>query len=1053
MRYRLGLDLGATSLGWCVVELDAENNPFKLMRMGARIFRDGRKPKDQSSLAVDRRLARQMRRRRDRLLKRKARLMAAMIRLGFMPGEATERKALTILDPYVLRKKGLEQALTPHEFGRALFHLNQRRGFKSNRKVDKGADEESGKVKTAIGSVVQAMDESGAPTVGAWLALRHEKRLCVRARKRGAGTKWQYELYLSRDLIKQEFDALWEKQAELQPAVFTESARAELRDILLFQRPLKPVKVGRCTLESGEERAALALPSTQKFRILQELNNLRIIRDNFETEALTLEQRNRIADDLSKKQKTSFDGIRKTLKLKDVRFNLESEKRDHLKGNATSIALSKDDAMGKQWHQLSLEQQDEIVQKIIDTESETELVQWLQDCHQLPLENALAVANTRLPDGYGMLSLKALSRLLPCLEADVITYDKAVIKAGYQSHSDFSTGEWFKQLPYYGQVLERYVAFGSGEPKDSDEKRYGRIANPTVHIGLNQLRVVINALIKKYGHPEEIIIEVARELKQSLEKRKQIQTEQAARQNENDYFRQHLLGLGLPDNPENMHRLRLWHELNKEPQDRRCTYTGEQISPGMLFGPEVEIDHILPFSRTLDDSLANKTVVIRRANRDKGNQTPYEAFSHRPDYDWAGIQERAAKLPKNKQWRFAENAMQEYVKDSDFLARHLNDTAYLCRVSKEYLSGICFPNKISVTPGRLTSLLRGKWGLNKILSADSSKNRDDHRHHAIDAAVIAVSDRSILQKISRASARASERHLNKLVDEMPMPWPTYQQEIEQVKDRIVISHKPDHGFEGALHKETAYGFAGEDEDDSPLVVHRVPIGTLESDDKIGTVPDSVTGAGEYSSEGVRDLLLRKRLLQAVGEKNGAERKAALAQFEADTKIRRVRVVERLNVIPIKDRRTGEIYKGYMGGSNYGMEIYRDEKGRWQHLIVSTFEAHEIIGELGKQIGFERLRHPRLAQNNLPLVMRLCKDDLIAFEENGTVRRIFRVVKTGANGQTFLAEHQESNCDQRNRDKNSGFKYLSKTAGTLFSAKARRVFVDPLGFVRDPGFHP
>ena len=289
MRYRLGLDLGATSLGWCVIELDADGNPFRLSRLGARIFRDGRKPKDQSSLAVDRRMARQMRRRRDRLLKRKARLMDAMIRLGFMPSDAIERKALTVLDPYILRKNGLAQALKPHEFGRALFHLNQRRGFKSNRKVDKGADEEAGKVKTAITSVEQAMQESGVSTVGAWLAMRHEQRLCVRARKKGTGTKWQYELYLSRDLITQEFDAIWSKQAELQPAIFPEAARSELRDILLFQRPLKPVNIGRCTLESGEERAALALPSTQKFRILQELNNLRIVRENFETEALTLD--------------------------------------------------------------------------------------------------------------------------------------------------------------------------------------------------------------------------------------------------------------------------------------------------------------------------------------------------------------------------------------------------------------------------------------------------------------------------------------------------------------------------------------------------------------------------------------------------------------------------------------------------------------------------------------------------------------------------------------------------------------------------------------------
>jgi len=150
MRYRLGLDLGANSLGWCIVELDDHGQPFRLVRMGVRIFRDGRNPKDKQSLAVARRLARGMRRRRDRWVRRQQRFMAALIKHGLMPADEAERKALVALDPYELRAQALDAPLAASHVARALVHLGKRRGFQSNRKADKSADNESGKIKTAI---------------------------------------------------------------------------------------------------------------------------------------------------------------------------------------------------------------------------------------------------------------------------------------------------------------------------------------------------------------------------------------------------------------------------------------------------------------------------------------------------------------------------------------------------------------------------------------------------------------------------------------------------------------------------------------------------------------------------------------------------------------------------------------------------------------------------------------------------------------------------------------------------------------------------------------
>lgn len=1051
LRYRLGLDLGANSLGWCLVELNEENppKPIRLIRLGVRLFRDGREPagkgKVGASLAVNRRMRRQSRRRRDRWLKRQRRLLDALIRHGLLPADEATRKALVQLDPYELRRKALHEALPPHQVGRALFHLNQRRGFKSNRKVDKADEKESGKIKSAIARVKESLTEKNARTIGEWLAIRHAERLPVRARLRGEGAKAAYELYFSRDLIEQEFDAIWAAQAAHQPKVFTATVGAELKEILLRQRPLRPVRPGKCTLEPNDERAPLALPSSQRFRILQELNNLRIERGLGESESLTLSQRNLIADQLERSPKVTFDRMRRMLKLgNEPRFNLESEKRSELKGNATSLVLQKDDRFGDRWHELTLAEQEVIVEKLLEVESEAALISWLKEHAGLDESAAQKVANTGLADGHVNLGRRALAKVLPALEAAVITYDKAVIVAGYASHSQLHTGEIFKELPYYGIPLERHVAFGSGDPKDSDEKRYGRIANPTVHIGLNQVRRVVNAVIERYGPPTQVALEVTRELKQSRDQKDRIQKVQAENQKQRDRDREELTSIGQRETGEALLRMKLWRELNvTDPMARCCPYTGRQIGREKLFSDEVEIEHILPFSRTLDDSIANKTLSFREANRKKGNGTPYDAFGQSPA--WAEIQARALNMPKNKQWRFAENAMElfEAKHGNDFLARHLNDTAYLSRIAKAYLGYICDPRDIWVTPGRLTALLRGKWGLNKLLSDTGKKDRTDHRHHAVDAATIAVTDRELLKQIATLSGQERLERERDRIMVLPYAWVGFREAIEAALPRIVVSYKPDHGHQAGLHNDTAYGFADPYEADKPSqVVHRVPLASFSKAEDL---------------DGIRDEDLRKRIRDHVGTAEGKEFAAKLAEFIQKTGIHRVRVIETLTVIPMgRDRheaerpgeKQGAPYKAYKGDGNYCVEIYRDEKGKWRDHIVTSFEAAQIARR-----DPARLRHKSLAQNGQPLVMRLCQDDTVAMEIKEGQRELYRVNNFSQNGRIFFAGLLEANADARNRDKADSFSYLNKGAPGLFDAKTRRVFVTELGFVLDPGFKP
>ncbi|MDI1257770.1 type II CRISPR RNA-guided endonuclease Cas9 [Aquabacterium sp.] len=1015
MRYRLALDLGTTSIGWAMIRLDAEKAPVAIIRMGARIFPDGRNPKDGSSLAVTRRAARQMRRRRDRLLKRKEQMLASLTRLGFFPTDEVQRRALVTLDPYVLRKKGLHEILTGPEFARALFHINQRRGFLSNRKTDK-KDNDSGALKKAIKDLRNKLVEENCQTLGEWLAKRHEARESVRARLRGRTQKDKaYDFYADRAMIEHEFDALWAAQSKLNPSLFTEAAAIELKDVLLFQRQLKPVKPGRCTLLPDEERAPQALPSIQRFRIYQEVNNLRLLTPDLREVALTKEQRDKIADLLERQGEVRFTAMVKALKLPGhTKFNLEDIKRDRLKGNATTATLSKAQHFDERWHEFPLEQQDSIVEQLLNEASESVLVEWLQQHTGVDEAAAERIASTGLPEGYGSLSRAAVARVLPQLVNDVVVYSEAVIRAGFESHSALShaqsTGEIMEALPYYGEPLRRHVAFAKDNPRN-DEERFGKIANPTVHIGLNELRKVVNALIRRYGHPSEVIVEVTRDLKISRELKLEINKEQAEKQWRNDMLVADAC-TALSLTPANLDRgkrrelsqkMQLWVELNpKDAADRRCPYTGEQISIERLLSYEVEIEHILPYSITLDDSMNNKTVAMRRSNRDKGNRTPFDAFGKNtePGYDYEAIVHRASFMNKEKAKRFAPDGYQRWLKENkDFLARALNDTAYLSRIAKEYLSLICPPNRVRAIPGRMTALLRGKFGLNQLLSGNQLKNRNDHRHHALDAAVIGITDQGLLQRFAKASESARARQLDRLVEEMPLPWPTYREHVERALKNIVISHKPDHGYQGAMHEETAWGFRENGE---------------------------VTRRVRPEGGGARIREVKNKNLVAISSTSNPDRHG------------------------LDDAGQAKAYKGYVGGSNYCLEIWRDEKGKWNGDVVSTFDAYQVVRQHGEVAGLAKLRHPKLSQSNHPLVMRVVIGDTVRLEVED-LERTMKVVKIFGSGQFFMCDHFEANVDSRNSDKQDSFAYVSKYPSSLQKAKGRMVIVSPIGELRDCGF--
>ena len=1127
-RSRIGLDVGSNSAGWAALKLDADGKPCGLLGLGVRIYTDGRNRKDGSSLAMQRRVPRGMRRRRDRYLARRTDLMNALIAVGLMPADEAGRKGLEASDPYPLRAKALDAALTPHELGRALFHLNQRRGFKSNRKAG-GKEKEDGVINEGIKKLNALLAEHKARTFGEFLHLRQLKGEMVRARPEAG-------FYPARLHYEQEFDAI--RAAQEQHHTLRADQWDTIKDLIFHQRPLKPVDPGWCLLEDGERRAHRALPCAQDFRMLQEIANLRIARRGEAAIPLTREQRDTVLHELRTKEKVELVKLLKLLKLPaDTHVNLLGEDRKALKGDESAVRLSSKKLFDKAWHALPFERRTEIIRALLDTEKPEDIEAIARADWGLDDDATEAVSTVALPEGYVRLSEKAIMKLLPIMEDQGLNYSEAVAEVSeYGHHSDFRPNQAHDRLPYYGQVLNRQVVGGdASKPKTDEVGHYGRIANPTVHIGLGQMRRVMNRLIETYGKPEEIVIELARDLKMNTDEKNKRMAEIRENEKANRRREKEICAAGGIPTPHMMRKWRLWEEQNYG-VTRVCPFTGAKISCTMVLSDETEIEHILPFSKTLDDSMANKVLALREANRIKGKRSPYDAFHHEEKgsrYDYEAMLLRVDSLPKNKRWRFHPDAMERFADEQQFLDRQLNETQYLSRIARQYLAHLYNEKaegrlRVRAIPGRLTALLRDKWGLNKLLrdhnravtedEGPARKNRDNHLHHAIDAFVIALTDQRLLQALATLNSDAERKR------RIPPPWDGFSpDDLRPYLDRLIVSHKPDHGTfpwmakdkgeagraqtSGALHNDTAYGLVGPNRgglndmhDKAALHAIRVPELRKKLEDIWDRVLQRDGHTREFSKEAakenknigkgdgwkvvsraplaafttpdtldkalpdIRDRALREALAaewhhfqrhykpEASDDPNDKRKKKnpalAFAEHVAKVgiklggrmvKVRRVRMTEELDVVIIRDRKTGKAYKAYKPDGNAFADLYELPDGKWRAVVVRRFEANQSDFDPAK------LRpHPAAKK-----IARLHIDDMVAVGE-GEARRILRVVKMSKQTITMAEHFEGGSLKARDADKSDIFKYFAPSASRLKELGFRKIGVDEIGRVSDPG---
>ncbi|MCX7656272.1 MAG: type II CRISPR RNA-guided endonuclease Cas9 [Treponemataceae bacterium] len=806
MKWRLALDMGTNSIGWAALELSVDGSPSQMLDMGVRVFSDSRKAKDGTPLNEERRICRQMRRQKERRIRRKRAMLSFCIQNKLLPDEETKRKPIAQLDPYKLRAEALQRKLEPYELGRIFMHLANRRGFKSSRKEQLSTtNTELSGIKAGVERLAHQLQ---GKTLGTWLYEQQCQGNPVRFRPRNEGTKIIYDLYPSREMYETEFKTIQERQIKYFPHINWERAHW----LIFFQRPLKRPERGKCQFYTTEDRGYKALPSAHRFRIAQEVNNLAYY-DNYNRLCeIPHEIKSMLIQKLDTQKAMSFDKIRSLLGNNFTGiFNLESERRKELKGNSIAVDFRKSNYFGSLWDSLSWEEQDEIIEMLIIEEDEEKLKQFLKK-YNVNDENISAILGYNFETGTTMLSGRFMRDCARIMQEKLIPYHEAVVELGFH-HSKEEQPEIQKKLPYYGQVLTALVQNAHGElPKDRKfpnkqaelEYMYGRIANPTVHVALNQLRKLVNALINRFGHPEEIILEVARELKLPRYKKAEIEREQTENQKKNDRAKEELIKLGLiAPSKEDIKKYLLWEELAPEGIARGCPYCGKPISATQLLSNDIEIEHILPYSKTLLNTRDNLTVAHRQCNQVKGQRTPYEAFASNPEgFNWEDIVSRIQRLPSKKRIKFNPNALKEFQEENQFLQKQLTDNAYISRSAKQYLAAICNKNKIWVSTGRLTAMLRGKWGLNTLLNSTHDtwfKNRSDHRHHAIDALTIGLCDRGLINTMARLNSGKGYAELT--IPEFPFNREVLQERIKS----MVVSSKLDHGKEGKIFKETAMG--------------------------------------------------------------------------------------------------------------------------------------------------------------------------------------------------------------------------------------------------------
>ena len=1050
----LGLDLGVGSIGWCLITLDKDEKPQSILGMGSRIvplsaddateFTQGKAITKNKMRTV----ARTIRKGMDRYQLRREALKKVLSEHGMLPDESLIK--LPLLELWELRARAATpgEQLSLAELGRVLLHINQKRGYK-HAKADEAAEAEAeGKSKKEKEGYVaqvkgryQALKEKGQ-TIGHHFA--EELRANQQTAPRG-GVYYTYrikEQVYPREAYIEEYDRIMAVQREFYPEILTDELIQRIRDrIIFYQRPLKSCKqlVSTCEFEKkervvqvkrinkegveelvertitiGPKVAPKSSPIFQVCKVWESIQNIRLYYPDGTERVLEQEEKQKPFDYLQKNDKLSLTALRKELKIKP-KDKLWCDKllEKGIAGNTTAAILRKAfkgyeqyedllrfDLVRRDSHEAD---EDGVIRPIIDESYQNEplyklwhILYSIEDRADMyrALVGQLGIKREDLDDGlmdalykidfvkqgYGNKSAKFICKLLPHLQEGKM-YSEAAEAAGVR-HSDSMTAQERDER----SLLEEIPLL-----------QKNALRQPVVEKILNQMINLVNALKREHGEIDEVRVELARELKMSREEREKTTKNNSSREKENKAIAERIKEYGLTPTKSRIQKYRLWEESAEN-----CIYCGKHVDlVQFLRGEEIEVEHIIPRSILLDDSMSNKVCACRSCNQEKGNRFAMEFIQSK-----GGVKEYTDRVEQFFHDNYSKRQrLLMLPKDlpEDFIERHLRLTQYISREAQGILrKGI---RLVSASEGGVTAKLRQLWGYDNILRdlnldryrsmgetevvtvehrdgertderiKDWSK-RKDHRHHAIDALVVACTRQSYIQRLNRVNAEADREEMDAFIKEQQQEhklskreklsllehWLIRQPhfttgEVTRHVEGILVSLRPgkrtisrgrniykrsgktdvQRGVlipRGALSEETIYGtiqLHRKDRSGTELVrsyVKRIPLSKVN--------PSNV--------KNIVDSQIRKVVQAALLSLSGRKGVLPTELYLDDSRrrvVRSVRCLVRSNtLIPIRFNADGEAIGFTKPGLNHHVALYRDGVGNIRESVVPFFRAVE-----------------------------------------------------------------------------------------------------------------
>ena len=818
--YVLGLDPGIASCGFCLLDM----NNHKILEMGSHLFDAPQEPKTKVSLAVGRRSARSMRRNVKRTRDRLSHALRLMQGEGLVPQGAQKewfqpQKGECQL--FALRAEGLDRLLSNREWARILYSLCVRRGYiphgeGSPDDVEKSSDD--GKVLAAIKENNARMSEGGWRTVGEMLAS------LGKSRNKGG----EYTLCVTNVQVVSEVRALFAAQRSFGSTHADASFERDYLECLTWQKQTSDYDervyglVGPCSYFPELKRAASADLTSEMLRAQERLAHVRFVDASGAEKAIPFWLRQQLVGILFSPEPIKGNkDCKVTYAL--IRKEMDWTGRGSFKGVDAEDEKNREPFEPRAWRKLrkvgvpaellkrmlaNRELADAIGEALTYASSPETLCGRLEELELTDGEMGALVDKvpftSKVFKGYGFRSLLAEGMLLGAFEAEGIdTLYEAEEATGLAQKRLADEGERFELLPPYVQY----------DPT---------CRNPVVLRAMARMRRIVNAVVRIYGVPDEIHIELGRELKLSQKEKDKI----SKSNRENEARRKRLArdaaeALGMdPDEVKGIviRKLEFWEE-----QGGFDAYTGAPIDFERLVKDSAycQIDHVLPYSRTCDDSRANKVLVLAKSNQDKRERSPFEWMTSgeagAPSWDEFCARVQAAKLPQRKKAHLLEKDLAS--KQDEFIDRNLSDDRYMSRAVKDYLEEmLAFPSDSGIkrhvyaVAGAATANLRYAWHLN--YGEGDTKDRSDDRHHAVDAAVIAACSAGMVKRLAEASAKKhlvpKEQRAALFAD--AQPWPGFADDVRAAREAVVPTRMADHGVTGQAFEETTYRFDGRRED-------------------------------------------------------------------------------------------------------------------------------------------------------------------------------------------------------------------------------------------------